>query len=307
MLLSMRLEAMRYFLEVADSKSISKISRRYSIPQQSLSSMIASLESELGSQLFIRSRLGFVPTESGKLFYQYCSSFFMEYAVLQRKLNPQWVTDLKKIVVSAQNNIAQTLLPNWISLLLKYQPEIETEIKVQSMLSTVEDVVQDKAQIGFILRFEKGNVVYPEIPRQLEFHPIFFSRPYFWMNQKNPLAQYKTIHMKMLKDYTIIKDQNGDQELFAFIFSEFFGIQAHFFKAANAHIMAQLVKDDIAVCPDLKVQKGELGLGYLFAQQDGIVAVPLSTQDNYRIVTGYVVRSDFERDNSFSSILKYLQ
>lgn len=303
----MRLEAMRYFLEVADLKSISKVSRRYSIPQQSLSSMMASLESELGSQLFIRSKLGLILTEAGKLFYQYCSNFFMEYAALQRKLNPQWETDLKKIIVSAQNNIAQTLLPNWISLLLKYQPEIEAEIRVQNMLSIIDDVVQNEAQIGFILRFEKEHVVYPEIPRQLEFHPIFFSRPYFWVNQKNPLAQYKVLHMKMLEEYTIIKDQNSDKELFEFIFSDFFEVKARFFLAANAHIMAQLVKDDIAVCPDLKVQKGDLGLSYLFAQQDGVVAVPLSTQDNYKIVTGYVVRRDFKRDNSFSSILKYLQ
>ena len=303
----MRLEAMRYFLEVADLKSISKVSRRYSIPQQSLSSMMASLESELGSQLFIRSKLGLILTEAGKLFYQYCSNFFMEYAALQRKLNPQWETDLKKIIVSAQNNIAQTLLPNWISLLLKYQPEIEAEIRVQNMLSIIDDVVQNEAQIGFILRFEKEHVVYPEIPRQLEFHPIFFSRPYFWVNQKNPLAQYKVLHMKMLEEYTIIKDQNSDKELVEFIFSDFFEVKARFFLAANAHIMAQLVKDDIAVCPDLKVQKGDLGLSYLFAQQDGVVAVPLSTQDNYKIVTGYVVRRDFKRDNSFSSILKYLQ
>ncbi len=90
------------------------------------------------------------------------------------------------------------------------------------MLSIIDDVVQNEAQIGFILRFEKEHVVYPEIPRQLEFHPIFFSRPYFWVNQKNPLAQYKVLHMKMLEEYTIIKDQNSEKELFEFIFSDFF-------------------------------------------------------------------------------------
>lgn len=303
----MRLEAMRYFLEVADLKSISKVSRRYSIPQQSLSSMLASLEKELGGSLFIRSAVGLALTETGKLFYQYCSNFFMEYAALQRELNSQGIVNLKKIVVSAQNNIAQTLLPNWISLLLKYQPEIETEINVQNMLSTVDDVVQNKAQIGFILRFEKDHVVYPEIPRQLEFHPIFFSRPYFWVNQKNPLAQYKTVHMKMLENYTIIRDQNSDNELFEFIFSDFFEMNAHFLKAANAHIISKLVKDNIAVCPDLKVRKGDLGLGYLFTQQDDVKAIPLALQDTYKIVTGYIVRKDFEKDDSFVSILKYLQ
>ena len=61
----MRLEVMRYFLDVADLQSITRVSKRYSIPQQSLSSMMVSLEYELGSSLFIRSGKGFVHTEEG--------------------------------------------------------------------------------------------------------------------------------------------------------------------------------------------------------------------------------------------------
>ena len=302
----MRLEVMRYFLDVADLQSITRVSKRYSIPQQSLSSMMVSLEYELGSSLFIRSGKGLVLTEEGKLFYQYCQSFFLEYAALKKSLNPEKGKESRKIAVSAQNNIAQTLLPNVISSLLKYQPEIEIEIKTQGMQKTIEDVLQEKAQIGFILRFEKGDIVYPKVPEEIRFQPIFFSRPYFWVNQKSPLAQYKTLHMKMLEDYTIIREQNSDNELFDFIFAKFFKMQPRLLDVANAHIIAQLVKDNIAICSDLKTQKGELGLEYLFAQQDCVVAVPLSTQDTYKLVTGYIVRKDMKEDKSFISMLKYL-
>lgn len=302
----MRLEVMRYFLDVADLQSITRVSKRYSIPQQSLSSMMVSLEYELGSSLFIRSGKGLVLTEEGKLFYQYCQSFFLEYAALKKSLNPEKGKDSRKIAVSAQNNIAQTLLPNVISSLLKYQPEIEIEIKTQGMQKTIEDVLQEKAQIGFILRFEKGDIVYPKVPEEIRFQPIFFSRPYFWVNQKSPLAQYKTLRKKMLEDYTIIREQNSDNELFDFIFAKFFKMQPRLLDVANAHIIAQLVKDNIAICSDLKTQKGELGLEYLFAQQDCVVAVPLSTQDTYKLVTGYIVRKDMKEDKSFISMLKYL-
>ena len=303
---NMRLEVMQYFLEIADAQSVTRVSKRYSIPQQSLSSMMVSLENELGSSLFIRSGKGLALTEEGKLFYQYCQSFFLEYTALKKSLNPENEKAFKKIIVSAQNNIAQTLLPNWMSSLLKYQPEIEIEIKTQDMRKTIEDVLQEKAQIGFILRFEKGDIVYPKVPEEIRFQPIFFSRPYFWVNQKSPLAQYKTLHMKMLEDYTIIREQNSDNELFDFIFAKFFKVQPCLLNAVNVHIIAQLVKDNIAICSDLKTQKGELGLEYLFTQQDSVVALPLSMRDTYKLVTGYIVRKDLEEDDGLISMLKYL-
>ena len=67
----MRVEVMQYFVEIADMKSISRLSKKNNIPQQSLSSMIFSLENELGVQLFFRSGIGLTLTKAGKEFYEF--------------------------------------------------------------------------------------------------------------------------------------------------------------------------------------------------------------------------------------------
>ena len=59
----MRIDAMWYFLNIAEMRSMSKVAKKFSVPQQSLSSMIASIENDLGVQLLIRERNNLKLTE----------------------------------------------------------------------------------------------------------------------------------------------------------------------------------------------------------------------------------------------------
>lgn len=303
----MQLDVMQYFLEAADMKSMSKLARRRGIPQQSMNHMILMLEKELGVKLFIRSGIGLILTEAGEEFYHFCKNFYADYRVIQQQLYPENNLPLQVFTVSAQNNIAQTVIPNWISTLLKYKPEIKLEIQIKSSTEIIEDVLSERAQIGFLLLFQKEKLLYPKLPEDIIFCPIFSSRPYFWVNNQNPLFRCKTLSAKMLESFTIIKDSNADQDLFDYIFGGHFGLQKPFFAAANAHIILQLIRDNIAICPDLKVQQGELGLAYLFQQDQDIKAIPLSRKDNYKIVTGYIIKKNVNISQEMKLILEYLK
>jgi DNA-binding transcriptional LysR family regulator len=54
----MRLEQLQYVIEIADSGSISAAAERLHVSQPSISQSIASLERELNTKIFKRSRLG---------------------------------------------------------------------------------------------------------------------------------------------------------------------------------------------------------------------------------------------------------
>ena len=84
----MRIDAMWYFLNIAEMRSMSKVAKKFSVPQQSLSSMIASIENDLGVQLLIRERNNLKLTEEGQLFYNYCEQFFRSYRQLKEQLFP---------------------------------------------------------------------------------------------------------------------------------------------------------------------------------------------------------------------------
>lgn len=303
----MRLEAMHYFLEIADLKSISKVSRKYKIPQQNLSSMLAALESELNTELFVRFRKNLTLTEAGNEFYQFCSNFFIEYKKIKGRLHPLVDKPKKVIDVVVQNHVMQTVVPNWISFLLKYRPEIELNVEIKTAIEIVDDILLGHKEIGLLSCYEKDDYRYPEISEELSFIPLFVTEPYFWVSAKNPLFQKNSLTMEEVNTCKLIQDDKIDINLKNCIEVRYATMAKDTIFTKNIRIMLQLVRDNIAICPDLKVEQGELGMSYLFAGDEDIKAIPLSKKDNYKLVTGYMMRKIVKESGSLNEILEYLE
>ncbi|MFP6730336.1 MAG: LysR family transcriptional regulator, partial [Alphaproteobacteria bacterium] len=65
-----RLDAMRVFISVVDTRGFSTASRVLSMPLPTVSRKIAELESHLGTQLLIRSTRKVTVTDSGQRYYE---------------------------------------------------------------------------------------------------------------------------------------------------------------------------------------------------------------------------------------------
>lgn len=66
----MRITSLAYFYEVAQLKSISKVSGNLHISQSALSHQLSNLEKELNAKLFERSNKGLALTQKDKMFKQ---------------------------------------------------------------------------------------------------------------------------------------------------------------------------------------------------------------------------------------------
>ena len=82
----MQIKTLEYFLETADTRSISKASEQLYISQQGLSKAILSLEGELGVQLFVRSQNGLELTNEGSVVAKSASIILREYSAMNDKL-----------------------------------------------------------------------------------------------------------------------------------------------------------------------------------------------------------------------------
>jgi LysR family nitrogen assimilation transcriptional regulator len=67
----MELRQFKYFVAIVDCGSLSRAAQQLFIAQSALSKQMAELESELGTQLLLRSRNGVAMTEAGKVFHEY--------------------------------------------------------------------------------------------------------------------------------------------------------------------------------------------------------------------------------------------
>lgn len=70
---------MRLYIAVYEARNIARVSERAYLSHQAISKRIGSIESELGTELFIRSRSGLQPTESGTVVYQALKRIVAEF------------------------------------------------------------------------------------------------------------------------------------------------------------------------------------------------------------------------------------
>ena len=124
----MELRHLRYFLAVAEERSLTAAAKRLLIAQPPLSRQIRDLEEELGEQLFARKNNGVVLTEAGVRFRQYASQIV---ALADRS-----VEDLKEmrsglrgiLYLATVEARAPQIISEWVSDFAVEYPDVEYNI-----------------------------------------------------------------------------------------------------------------------------------------------------------------------------------
>lgn len=123
----MNLLNMRYFIETTETLNFTKAAKNLNISQQALSTHIAALERELGSELFMRG-VPLVLTQAGLLFKSYAQKFLNEYSSMMHEMND--IKDERRGTLSL--GIAHTrgriLLPEILPLFQRVFPKVDIKI-----------------------------------------------------------------------------------------------------------------------------------------------------------------------------------
>lgn len=83
----MNMETLKFFLDIATLKSISKAAQKSHITQSALSQQLKSWESTLGSELFVRSNKGASLTEAGIIVEKYAGQIIKLYDDMVTEIN----------------------------------------------------------------------------------------------------------------------------------------------------------------------------------------------------------------------------
>lgn len=83
----MQIDSLKYFYEVAELKSISKVANNSHISQPALSHQLSKLEKELGAKLFERSNRGVELTSQGQILYNYAKEIISSHNNLLEEIN----------------------------------------------------------------------------------------------------------------------------------------------------------------------------------------------------------------------------
>lgn len=95
----MDIRDLKIFQMIASEKSVSKASKKLYMTPQGVSKVLKNLETEMGSQLFVRDKNGMRLTESGECFLIYANQDIEDYYEVKREiLHIEQCQDRKSVV-----------------------------------------------------------------------------------------------------------------------------------------------------------------------------------------------------------------
>ncbi|MEA5136187.1 MAG: LysR family transcriptional regulator [Candidatus Fimivivens sp.] len=120
----MNFQSMDYFTMVAHKRSFTKAAEALHITQQTLSVHIATIEQEIGCQLFIRH----VPLEltyAGEIFLQYALDFQKKYSAMWHEFGDISQNQKGKLRIGVAHTRGRAILPALIENFQRSSPQIE--------------------------------------------------------------------------------------------------------------------------------------------------------------------------------------
>lgn len=211
----MTLIQLNYAIEVSRVNSLNDAAKKLFVSQPSLSSAIHSLESELGFEIFNRSKSGVTLTNQGKEFIGYAKSVIEQYEILDAKYITK--TNVRHTFsVSMQH---YTFAVNaFFKLTEKYGPdEYEFEVHETKTYEVIENVRNQKSELGIIYMNSFNSTILQKTltERGLTFTPLFDCHIYAYLSKENPLAQKKLksgelLSLEELDEYPCLAFDQGE-------------------------------------------------------------------------------------------------
>ena len=140
-----RLDAMRVFVAVVESKGFSAASRALSMPLATVSRKIAELESHLGAQLLIRSTRKLTVTDSGQRYYEDVRRILDEIGEAERQASGEYQRPKGHLTITAPTLFGRLHVLPAVNDFMKIHPDINIQLY---LTNHVVDLLEDHINLG---------------------------------------------------------------------------------------------------------------------------------------------------------------
>ena len=140
-----------YFIEVAQTKNISRAAERLGITQPSLSSAMKRLEDSLGATLFIRGRTGVQLTKPGKELLGKGRLLLLNWEQLRADINKKESGVSGQYIIGCHPSVALYSLSHFLPDLVQKHPELEIKLTHDLSRKITEGVISFEIDFGIVV------------------------------------------------------------------------------------------------------------------------------------------------------------
>jgi DNA-binding transcriptional LysR family regulator len=187
--------ALRYFLEVVNSGSLTEAAHALHVAPSAVSRMIRKLEEEYGTVLFDRNARGMELTESGRLMGAYARRAHLDAERARSDVRDLSKVGQRLVKISANQAFGRELLPRLIGEFRKTEPTVQFQLDVITPEDINRRVREGKDDIGVSYSLSAPEGV--EIQHE-GILPVCAIMP-----PSHPLAGRRAVSMQEVSDYPV--------------------------------------------------------------------------------------------------------
>lgn len=194
--MSIDLKSLRYFVAVAEARSVGKAAQRLHMAQPPLSVQIRNLEAQVGTPLFLRESTGMRLTDAGSaLFARAREALALAHEGFEAA-RAVGSGRRGRLTVGYMFSLGYAILPKLVPLLHRTLPEVELQFVEMSAATCEAQVLQHKVTVGLcmppIQRAEVANTIVGTQPLRLA------------MPARSPLARLVSVPLQRLQGQKMI-------------------------------------------------------------------------------------------------------
>lgn len=295
----MTLQQLKYVIEVARSRSISKAAQNLFISQPSLSNALKELENEIGIIIFQRTNKGIIMTPEGAEFLSYARQVVEQANLLENRYS-NIQSSQQHFSVSAQHYAFA--VSAFVRLLEEYnRDEYEFTLRETKTYEIIEDVKNLHSEIGILYVNDFNKKVIHKFLREgnLIFQELFEAKPHVFISSRNPLAKQEFVTLSDLIPYPYLSFEQGDYN--SFYFSE--EILSTLSRPKNIRVSDRATLFNLLI--GLNGYTISTGVISHELNSNNIVSVPLLVDE--RITVGYITHKNVKNSPLATIYIEYLK
>jgi DNA-binding transcriptional LysR family regulator len=149
-ILSLNLNHLRYFYEVARAGNMRRAALRLGVSQPALSKQIQALEDSLGLPLFFRTAKGLQPTGDGDVALSHSERIFAHVRDLEAQLDARRRGSAGRLAVGAIPSVAGYILPPFVSRYRDTCPMVRLRILTARARAVIRALEEHRVDVGLV-------------------------------------------------------------------------------------------------------------------------------------------------------------
>lgn len=200
----MRIEQLKYFVEIANTGSFSAAAERLHMTQPSLSQAIAKLEKELNVKLFERSRTGIQLTSFGQSMLQKAQNIINMINEIEDEAKASKDIVTGKLIIASIPSMCTAYLTEVLSVFKKRHPRVRIEVKEEGTNQIFQDILASRVDIGIISCLPEDGI---EQMSKIEFGRLLTGTYMVCIGKHSAIPLYNPMPPEIISEQPIITFQ----------------------------------------------------------------------------------------------------